>query len=117
MLLYDRDIAIILRRAKKVMWTGERENFDHKHQFLCIAVNAVSPSATGLRAGIGGRVCNIIEARLNPHYSFFSWLATAIGNPTGVGLDPLEVQRHKMEWVDMLIAEFSAFPHKCRIVS
>ena len=90
----------MLRKAKEVLWDGVSEN---KEKELCICYALVQT--------VGGKqaepLCNIIHERLEAYPTLFAWLRYKCNIPLGQ-LKNEALQKHRHQWVDLMIKEFEA---------
>ena len=90
----------MLKEAKKLLWDGV-SNIDGKQRYICFA----------LVQTVGGKqaepLCNIIHERLEEYSSLFTWLRFKCNIPLGQ-LKNKALQKHRHQWVDLMIEEFEA---------
>ena len=90
----------MLRKAKRFLWDGVSENTG-KTVYICYA----------LGYAVGDKqaqpLCNIIHERLEAYPTLFAWLRYKCNIPWEQ-LKDKAVQKHRYQWVDMLIEEFEA---------
>ena len=101
----------ILKAAKPFLWDGVNDlrvkDLRVKEPFICFAVECTKYPASAKR-----RVTRMIESRLGVdrwqvNHTLRSWLAVQLKCDT-YALESKDVQRHRLQWMDKLIAEFKA---------
>ena len=90
----------MLMKCKKILWDGVSET-DVKVTCICWALEKTvgNKHAEPLR--------NIISERLGVHPTIFSWLLYECNIPVEQLTDEA-IQKHRHQWVDLLIKEFEA---------
>lgn len=102
-----REMAKVLRKAKKFLWDGKRPPLGHERRHICYALSIVSKTAY-----TKAPVSRIIASRLAPSATLTNWLKRHISAADRNSLTDEQVQAHRHAWVDVLIAEFEAAANK-----
>lgn len=94
--------STLLRRAKRHLWNGTTDLYrDYRRIPICLAIAEADPY---LRYYEDIPVCQEIHKRLEGYSTLENWLRSR-----GIAItddDDVLIQRHRKQWLDMLIAEY-----------
>lgn len=98
-------IARAFKAAKPYLWDGKSTYQSYHTKFTCIAIGYACRNRH-IQAEDTCLARQVIEERIYPQNRLDSWLHVEGGVPLE-DLTYARLQKHRHEWLDLLIAEFS----------